>query len=365
MISHADAQSATFAPTVVRFRRATLGHFVSGLAVRTLTLLVGNTFVPLVAQYHRRYPAIESFLSRCDVLTHRHTSTAGWICAAFGVKRRPDWPVGAIVAHAHEKQDTDMYWLCADPVHLAVDRDSLVLQPQSQLQLSKSESLAIFTTLESHFATADLRLVHVDTGHWCFGTPHRPHLVTSDLELVEGRNVNDVLPSGQDGSVWQRYITEAQMILHDHPVNAARESRGDRVANSLWLWGGGVVPDANKCFDRMSVDDPLLREIGKLSGAHMSKSPDASIEFCETGNNFAEFPARRISDDDDVLERLESNWMAPVWHALRTGKLDKVTLVLRLSGAMIECSCERKVRRRFWKRRHPLAGTLAKLQEAV
>ena len=188
--------------------------------------------------------------------------------------------------------------------------------------------------------------------------------VTSELELVEGHNVNDELPSGQDSSTWQRYITEAQMILHDHPVNAARESRGEPVVNSLWLWGGGVVPEANTFFGRMSVNDSLLREIGKLSGAQMTNPPAASIEFCDTGNNLAELP-RRIAGDDDILAQLESNWMVPAWRALRTGKLDKVTLVLRLSGAMVECSCDRKARRRFWKRRQPLSGTLARLQETV
>lgn len=258
-----------------------------------------------------------------------------------------------------------MYWICADPVHLAVDRDSLVLQPQSQLQLSHSESLALFAALEAHFTTAHLRLVHVDTGHWCFGTPARPHLVTSDLELVEGQNVNDELPSGQDKATWQRYITEAQMILHDHPVNAARESRGEAVANSLWLWGGGVVPETAMYFDRMSVNDPLLREIGTLSGAHMSQSPGAYIDPIETGNTLVEFPVQPARDGDDILARLESNWMAPIWRALRIGGLDKVTLALRLSRTMVECSCDRKSRRQFWRWNRPLPRMLAKLQEAL
>jgi hypothetical protein len=333
--------------------------------VRTLTLLAGNAFTPRVAHYDRRYPAIESFLSRCSAVIHRHTSTAGWICATLGVKRQPDWPVAAILIHAHEKQDADMYWICADPVHLAVDRDSLVLQPQSRLQLSEPESLAFFASLETHFAATDLRLAHVGTGHWCFGMPRRPHLVTSDLELVEGRNVNDVLPSGQDSAVWQRYVTEAQMILHDHPVNAERESRGEPVVNSLWLWGGGIVPEALASFDTMSVSNSLLREIGKLSGTRVNDTQGAGIDFCDTGNNLAEFQGDPISDDDDVLARLESNWMEPAWLALRSGKIEKVTLVLRLSGAILECSCDRQARRRFWKWRRPLSAILVKLQEAV
>ena len=333
--------------------------------MQTLTLLVGNAFMPHVADQDRRYATIESFLSRSKVLIHRHTSTAGWICAALGVKRRPDWPVGAILTHAHEAPDDGMYWICADPVHLAVDRDSLVLQPQAQLQLSEAESLAVFSTLEAHFATAGLRLVHVDTGHWCLGARGRPHLVTSDLELVEGRNVDDVLPSGQDAPIWQRYITEAQMILHDHPVNAAREARGEPVVNSIWMWGGGVVPEATRSFDKMSVSDSLLREIGKLSATSVSTSQGAGIDLRNMGNCFAEFPGHATSDDENGLARLESDWMVPAWQALRSGKLEKVTLVLRLGSAMVEYSCDRKARRRFWKRRRALPETLASIREAA
>lgn len=337
--------------------------------MQTLTLLVGNALTPHVAVHDRDHPTIESFLSRSSVLFHRYTSTAGWICSALGVKRRPDWPVGAILTRAHEKQAPEPYWLCADPVHLTVDRNELVLQQQSQLQLTLPESLALFAALESHFAPEDLQLMHVDTGRWCVASRRRPHLVTSDLELVEGRDVNDVLPSGQDAAIWQRYITEAQMILHDHPVNAAREDRGEPAVNSVWLWGGGVVPEAERLFEKMSVNDSLLRAIGELSGAQVSAVSNTGsatgIDFRDTGNCFAEFPAYRTSDEDNVLARLESNWVVPAWEALRTGKLDKFTLVLRLGGAMVECSCDRKARRRLWKRRRPLAETLAKLQEAV
>jgi hypothetical protein len=115
----------------------------------------------------------------------------------------------------------------------------------------------------------------------------------------------------------------------------------------------------------MSVSDSLLREIGKLSGTSVRPSHGAGIDFRDKGNCFAEFPGHATNDDENGLARLESDWMVPAWQALRRGELDKVTLVLRLGGAMVECSCERKARRRFWKRRRPLPDTLARIREAV
>jgi hypothetical protein len=35
---------------------------------------------------------------------------------------------------------------------------------------------------------------------------------------------------------------EAQMTLHGHPLNAAREAAGQRPINSVWFWGCGAMP---------------------------------------------------------------------------------------------------------------------------
>ncbi len=287
------------------------------------------------------------------------------MCSAAGVERQSDWPVGALLACAHGTHDADMYWICADPVHLAVDRDSLILQPHAQLQLSEPESRALFATMEAHFAAAGLRMLHVDSGRWCFGSPRHPQLTTFEPELVEGRNINDVLPRGEDSAEWQRYITEAQMLLHDHPVNVLRESRGEPVVNSLWLWGGGRISAPHKAFDRMLVHDALARAIGTLSGSQMSAPARRPEDFFDDGDSLAEFPALAPDNGENVLARLDSSWMVPAWRALRTGGLDKFTLVLRQPAAIVECSCDRQARRRFWTRTRPLSATLKRFQGAV
>jgi hypothetical protein len=43
---------------------------------------------------------------------------------------------------------------------------------------------------------------------------------------------------------WRHAINEAQMVLHAHPVNQARQAAGQPVVNSLWPWGGGRLPAA-------------------------------------------------------------------------------------------------------------------------
>src|SRR6266568_5191760 len=80
--------------------------------------------------------------------------------------------------------------------------------------------------------------------------------------LIEGN-----LPSGPDAMRFHALMNEAQMLLHEHPVNAEREARGEPALNSVWFWGGGVI-DAAKAqpFSAVITDDPLARGLALAAG---------------------------------------------------------------------------------------------------
>src|SRR2546423_11819725 len=62
-------------------------------------------------------------------------------------------------------------------------------------------------------------------------------------------------------------MNEAQMLLHEHPVNAEREARGEPALNSIWFWGGGVVDAAKpRPFSAVIADDPLARGLALAAG---------------------------------------------------------------------------------------------------
>lgn len=344
--------------------------------MHTLTLLVGNVFTPDMAESDGRYAATESFLSRCSIVNSGRSSVTAWTCNAFGVARDHDWPVGAILAYAHGSNrdclvagvssQTEKHWICIDPVHLAVDRDSLVLQPRSRLRLQESESSALFASLAAHFAAEDFCMLQIGAGRWCLGTTRPTNMNTTEVELAEGCNVNDILPSGADAAIWQRYTTEAQMVLHEHPVNIAREARGEPVVNSLWLWGvGAACPAIFSPFSRIVAEDVLLRSLARLSGTSLTRPPGSSSQLNAGGRELAEFLPDRYADQEQVLAALEAQWIAPAWQSLNSGSLDKFSLIVQLSGLLFECSCDGRARRRFWKRRRPLSASLAKLREAA
>ena len=74
-----------------------------------------------------------------------------------------------------------------------------------------------------------------------------------DPALIAGRDVYGHLPDGADGPFVRRVLTELQMVMHDHPVNRARERAGRLAANSLWLWGGGVLTIVSGVYARRQV----------------------------------------------------------------------------------------------------------------
>ena len=43
-------------------------------------------------------------------------------------------------------------------------------------------------------------------------------------------------------SVVRMLLNEVQVLLHQHPLNAARQTRGLPPVNSVWFWGAGRLP---------------------------------------------------------------------------------------------------------------------------
>lgn len=322
-------------------------------AVPALTLLVRNFPTLEFANNQQPVPALEAFFSRCNVQNESYHSSVEWMCAMFGVERQRDWPVAPLLMQAQGATGS-AFWICAQPVHLAVERDDLILQPVAQMHVSEDESRRFFSVVEAHLAQERLQMVHVQAGLWCVGAREAQRLSTTDIELAEGRSVDGLLPAGEDAPRWQRLVTEAQMTLHEHPQNVAREQRGEAVVNSVWIWGGGSAAVVNKRFDKMCVVDPLLRAAAVLTDTQLVEAPVRATEFIADGHALLEF----IVHDSDVTGRslaaLETHWLSPAWQALATGALDELTVVLTSPNAVRVCTCDRKARRKFWKRKRPL-----------
>ncbi|MDR2450817.1 MAG: hypothetical protein LBE85_03390, partial [Candidatus Accumulibacter sp.] len=140
--------------------------------------------------------------------------------------------------------------VAADPVHLAVARERLILVEGAALAILPEEVAALVDALNRHFA--DLGVFHAaGAGRWYLrpaasrGERVRQALArraAPPLSAVAGRGVEQVLREIIEERELRHLYNEMQTLLHAQPVNRRRGEGGRATINSLWLWGAGTPP---------------------------------------------------------------------------------------------------------------------------
>ena len=254
------------------------------------------------------------------------------------------------------------YWLRADPVHLQTQRDHLVLVDGAMLNITADEASSLTATLNQHFAQDKLHFIARQLARWYIALDTAPDFTTHPLPQVAGRAINECLPSGAESLRWNQILNEAQMLLHTHPVNQARETQGQPAINSVWLWGGGAVPAlAPSPWDNIWADDALARGLAIAAHAKVHALPQHATAFlaeaktAESHLVVLDGLRRAAWYGDDAawregLARLEANWIHPILHALRRGTISDITLHVLSEHGNLSLSANQSQRWRFWRR---------------
>jgi 2,3-bisphosphoglycerate-independent phosphoglycerate mutase len=107
-------------------------------------------------------------------------------------------------------------------------------------------------------------------------------MTTTPPHDIVGQPTADHLPRGAGAGMLRALMQRAREVLADHEVNRARAARGQRRADSIWLWGQGRRPSLPTLHERFgfkgsvvaAVD--LVKGIGVLSGLRMITVPGAT-----------------------------------------------------------------------------------------
>jgi hypothetical protein len=134
----------------------------------------------------------------------------------------------------------DQAWGLLTPVHWRVGTDAIHLADPRALTLDDAASRALFEAVRPLFESEGFSLAWGAPLRWYAAHPGFASLETASLDRVIGRNVDRWLPAQREARLVRRLQNEAQMLLHTHPINAARESAGALPVNSFWLSGCGV-----------------------------------------------------------------------------------------------------------------------------
>lgn len=284
----------------------------------------------LAAPKAERLPALELLLARARSTQAEPQSYEAWLGEAFGVE---PLPAGALTASA------EGFWLRADPVHLQLMRNRMVLLPVGGLQ--PAESAQLVATLNRHFAGMhEFRCPYPD---WWVVRTTPAAIATPPTREVAGLDVDTHMPDAP----WPALLNEIQMALHEHPVNEVREM----PVNSVWLWGPGELPDAVAADWRsLTADEPVALGLARLAGISHRAPPRSAAAWLESA---VPQDGRHLVVLEGTAAALEAAWFAPLLDALRGGRVGMLSIHVPDAGLSFEVA--RTDLRRFWRRARPLA----------
>lgn len=188
--------------------------------------------------------ALAELLAKAKV-TQGEMPLEALICAQYGLQSTPDYPIAAIAAAVDGLEVGRAYWLRADPVHLVLQRDCFSLGESIPLLVSSAQAKSMIASLNQHFNQDGLMFLIGKSGAWYLRAEQTPSIKTSLPSVASGKNIHQFMPHGLESSKWLAVLNEVQMLLYEHPANEAREHSGEVAVNSVWLSGGGLMPQSS------------------------------------------------------------------------------------------------------------------------
>lgn len=229
-------------------------------------------------------------------------------------------------------------WLRADPAHVRPDiNGARLLATGSMLGLDASDAVALLPALRPVFGDAGFTLDAPHPARWYLRLPREAKLPAfSAPDDALGEDVFEHTPGAPEARRWRALLSETQVVLHNHPHNAARQAAGKVAINSLWFWGGGILPDhVTAQHPTLYSDDVLLHGLARVGTLQAM-----------TLREFADIPADALVDlrslraADQLIER----WLLPGCKAAAQGE----TVLDFADGHVF--SLKPGHRWRFWRR---------------
>jgi hypothetical protein len=249
-----------------------------------LTALVPGALVPneLSAELAAalQAPTLARLLNRAN-RGAQSTSLPGladvaWIaCEVYG--GQPPAPTAPYAwAALTGSRDASLHVWHADPVHIAIGRDSLIVQDLAKAAPNDAESEALLAAANECLQPAGCVLLRAST-QWFLHSDRAWAMTQPPLSAVLGQPLPMASAGTDDALRWSRLHNEIQMRWHADAVNRARDDQGVPLVNALWLHGGGAwsvrPPLRWRCLQSERVD---LRGLAIAAGATVATA-DASV----------------------------------------------------------------------------------------
>ncbi len=250
------------------------------------------------------------------------------------------WSAAALTRQYDAHDAGGSLWLRADPANVMPDMQGARLMAAAEaLRLEQDDVAALLPMLQPLFAGFGFQLDAPTPSRWYLRLPEdTPLPMFATPESVLGDDLFEHLPEGEHGRRWRSLLTEAQVLLHQHPWNVQRSVQGKRAVNSLWFWGAGRLPETVRtAHAQVRSRDALLQALAQLAGVRVDgeQAVDALVDL------------RQLRS----LEQLVNDAIAPLLDAIKHGELRELQLDFE-DGTQYRI--HRGQRWYFWKKPQPM-----------
>jgi hypothetical protein len=247
----------------------------------------------------------------------------------------------------------------ADPVTMRVTHDDVRIAARVD-DLDAREVASLVTLLDAHFAAEGLSFLAPRGDAW-FAACHAPQAIAATpLDAAIGRTLRPCLPTGTDAGRWRRWLTEAQMLLHEHALGARTHP-----VHGLWFSGGGVLegPAGTRGVFRSDGgqtrvcaapgrDGDVARGIARLAGSDALPGTSVAAAIAAAGG-----ASRLVIVLPRAVDGGEASApIAAALHALDCGQIERLELVADGRGVGATWSMGRPS---LWRRIAPRTARFA------
>ncbi len=260
--------------------------------------------------------------------------------------------------------------LRADPAYQQIDMNNATLADPSLVQLSAEESNGFIETLNEHFAQDGISFEFAQPNRWYCHFKELPMVNTVSFTAAVGHDVTACRPVGVDTRRWRSKLAEIEMLLFEHPVNEARQARGELPVNTLWLWGEGDCENSLTVPELNIVSDDFYTQ---SLASHCKLAHQSLTDLENTKGNSAlankalllvvnKFAANAATGDTQAFEK-ELLWVEEFIAKMLWSNLKKTSgwpvIVIWCGGTQffkVDASVKNKFWRKAWRKPSPLSA---------
>ena len=283
------------------------------------------------------------------------------------------FPVAAYTYLVDSGQAKKQWYLRADPVCLQPDRDRVLMVNANLKNITMADAQAVAEEINRLYCDEAWQFVTPHPQRWYILLKDEPCIETASIDQVIGQDIHGYLPTGPNQNYWRSILNEIQMLLHNHSVNFQRNSQDMQSINSLWIWGGGKLPELEVSVAKSSTsagncvwsNDALCQGIAKYHNINYFSLPQNAEDWLDSCRQFTskqcnhalvvmDNPTQKTQFDFyewlDWLAQWQDTWIRPLLIGLKSGQIEKINFHI-CNGQMYSLS--RADLRKWWRFKRP------------